>query len=73
MAAPVSTSRSVGRSGRRIPRILAAELACQNERVPKDNDVHGEREHSGRTRHHSVALGAWNSRAGYFSPEWRSV
>lgn len=36
MAAPVSTSRSEGRSGRRIPQILAAELACPNEPVPKE-------------------------------------
>jgi hypothetical protein len=35
MAAPVSTSRSDGRSGRRIPQILAAELSCPNEPVPE--------------------------------------
>jgi hypothetical protein len=31
MAAPVSTNRSEGRSGRRIPQLLAAELSCPNE------------------------------------------
>jgi hypothetical protein len=36
MAAPVSTSRSDGRSARRIPQILAAELTCPNEPVPKE-------------------------------------
>jgi hypothetical protein len=36
MAAPVSTSRSDGRSGRRIPQILAAELSRPNEPVPKE-------------------------------------
>ena len=36
MAAPVSTSRSDGRSGRRIPQILAAELTCPNEPLPKE-------------------------------------
>jgi hypothetical protein len=35
MAAPVSTSRSDGRSGRRIPQILAAELSRPNEPVPE--------------------------------------
>jgi hypothetical protein len=36
MAAPISTSLSDGRSGRRIPQILAAELTCPNEPVPKE-------------------------------------
>jgi hypothetical protein len=36
MAALVSTTRSDGRSGRRIPQILAVELSCPNEPVPKE-------------------------------------
>jgi hypothetical protein len=36
MAAPVSTNRSGGRSGRRIPQILVAELSCPNEPGPRE-------------------------------------
>jgi hypothetical protein len=36
MAAPASTCRSDGRSGKRIPVILAAELSRPNEPVPKE-------------------------------------
>ena len=36
MAAPVPNSRSAGRSGRRIPQILAAELSRPDESVPKE-------------------------------------
>ena len=36
MNAPVSTRRSEGRSGRRIPQILAAELSYPNEPVLKE-------------------------------------
>jgi hypothetical protein len=36
MTAPVSTSPSDGRSGRRISQILAAELSRPNESVPKE-------------------------------------
>jgi hypothetical protein len=36
MAASVPTSRSGGRSGRRISQILAAKLSCRDESVPKE-------------------------------------
>ncbi len=36
MAAPVPTSRSDGRSGRRIPQVLAAELSDPDKSVPKE-------------------------------------
>ena len=36
MAAPVPTRRSDGRSVKRIPQILAAELSCPGEPVPKE-------------------------------------
>ncbi len=36
MAAPVPTSRSDGRSGRRIPQILAAELSDPVKSVPNE-------------------------------------
>jgi hypothetical protein len=36
MAAPVPTRRSGGRSERRIPKRLAAELSCPDESVPKE-------------------------------------
>jgi len=36
MAAPISTSRSDGRSGRRIPQILPAELSRSDESGPKE-------------------------------------
>jgi PilZ domain-containing protein len=36
MAALLPTSRSHGRSARRIPQILAAELSCPDEPVPKE-------------------------------------
>ena len=36
MAAPISISRSDGRSGRRIPQILPAELSLADESGPKE-------------------------------------
>jgi len=36
MATPVPTRRSDGRSERRIPKRLAAELSCPDESVPKE-------------------------------------
>jgi len=36
MVAPVPTSRSDGRSGRRIPQTLAAELSDADKSVPKE-------------------------------------
>jgi hypothetical protein len=36
MTAPITTSRSDGRSGRRIPQILPAELSRPNESGPKE-------------------------------------
>ena len=36
MAAPVPTRRSDGRSGRHIPKILAAELSRPDESVPQE-------------------------------------
>jgi hypothetical protein len=36
MGAPVQTRRSDGRSERRIPKRLAAELSCPDESVPKE-------------------------------------
>ena len=39
MAAPVPTSRSDGRSEKRIPQILAAEISISEESVPKEMTV----------------------------------
>jgi len=39
MATPISTSRSDGRSGRRIPQILPAELSRPDESGPKETTV----------------------------------
>jgi len=73
MAVSVPTSRSDGRSGRRIPKRLTAELSCSGESVSKEIDIHGERESSRRTRHNGAPLATWNSRAAYFPTEWHFV
>lgn len=36
MATPAPTNRSEGRSERRIPKILAVELSCPDEYLPKE-------------------------------------
>ena len=73
MAAPVPSSRSDGRSGRRIPQILAAELSDADKSVPKEMTFTENASPRGVRVTAVQQLATWNSRAGYFSSEWHSV
>jgi hypothetical protein len=73
MAASVPTSRSDGRSGRRIPKRLTAELSRPDESVPKETTFTENVSTRGARVTTVQCRPAWNSCAGYFSPGWRSV
>ncbi len=73
MAAPVPTRRPDGRSERRIPKRLAAELSRPGESVPKEMTFTENASPRGVRVTAVQQLATWNSRAGYFSSEWHSV